>query len=190
MIESIGLTDGFITFRDIKQGNLSYKAVNQLVSEGILETDERGIYRLPDTYIDEYYSLQYRFPKGIFSLDMALWLHGLSLTVPFEPTMTFPFGTNTRGVRDAGIKAIVVRSNYEVGVTENVRQPGQLIRVYDKERSLVECLRPIYKMDVQIIAPAFKRYMASDSVNLKKLVDYAKLFKVEQRLQSYIEVLT
>ena len=42
---------------------------------------------MPDTYIDDYFSLQYRFP----SLETALWLHGLSLTIPFEPVMTFPF---------------------------------------------------------------------------------------------------
>ena len=72
--------------------NFSYQQLNQLVSKGKVESIERGIYHLPDTYIDDYFSLQYRFP----SLEIALWLHGLSLTIPFEPVMTFPFGTNTK----------------------------------------------------------------------------------------------
>lgn len=72
---------GVITFRDMEELNFSYQQLNQLVSKGKVESIERGIYHLPDTYIDDYFSLQYRFPKGIYSLEIALWLHGLSLTI-------------------------------------------------------------------------------------------------------------
>lgn len=106
-----------------------------------MESIERGIYHLPDTYIDDFFSLQYRFPKGIYSLDTALWLHGLSLTVPFEPVMTFPFGTNTRLMKEAGVKPIVARNHHEIGIIKLERQAGQFISVYDMERTLVECLR-------------------------------------------------
>lgn len=189
ILDHVVSNHGFLTYREMDEKNLSYPQLNQLLSLGVLETDDRGIYRLPDTYIDEYYSLQYRYPKGIYSLDTALWLHGLSLTVPFEPIMTFPYGTNTAKIREAGVKPIVVRSHYEVGMMKMERQPGQIIYVYDKERSLVECLRSIYKMDIQVIAPAFKVYFEQGEVNLSKLFEYARLFKVEKKLHSYIEVL-
>lgn len=189
VLNRVTLNGGFLTYRDIEKENWPYHQVNQLVAEGVLETDERGIYRLPETYIDEYYSLQYRFPKGIYSLDTALWLHGLSLTISFEPKMTFPYGTNTVNIREAGIEPVVTRSHHDLGIIYIERQPNQQIAVYDKERTLVECLRPIYKIDIQIIAPAFRRYMAMGQVNLGKLFEYARLFKVEKKLQSYIEVL-
>lgn len=102
---------GVITFRDMEELNFSYQQLNQLVSKGKVESIERGIYHLPDTYIDDYFSLQYRFP----SLEIALWLHGLSLTIPFEPVMTFPFGTNTRPMKEAGVKPIVARKYHEIG---------------------------------------------------------------------------
>ncbi|AFV72017.1 Abortive phage infection protein [Streptococcus agalactiae] len=189
ILDHVVSNHGFLTYRDMEERKLSYPILKQLLSLGVLESDERGIYRLPETYIDEYFSLQYRYPKGIYSLDMALWLHGLSLTIPFDPTMTFPYGTNTVKIREAGIKPIVVRSHYDIGAMELERQPGQTILVYDKERSLVECLRSVYKMDVQVVAPAFKDYFEQGKVNLSKLFHYARLFKVEKKLQSYIEVL-
>ena len=34
--------------------NFSYQQLNQLVSKGKVESIERGIYHLPDTYIDDY----------------------------------------------------------------------------------------------------------------------------------------
>lgn len=52
---------GVITFRDMEELNFSYQQLNQLVSKGKVESIERGIYHLPDTYIDDYFSLQYRF---------------------------------------------------------------------------------------------------------------------------------
>ncbi|WP_057490359.1 type IV toxin-antitoxin system AbiEi family antitoxin domain-containing protein [Streptococcus orisasini] len=182
---------GVITFREIEELHFSYQELKQLVAKGSVESVERGIYHLPDTYIDDFFSLQYRFPKGIYSLETALWLHGLSLIVPFEPVMTFPFGTNTTLIKKAGIKPIIVRSHHEIGRIKLERQAGQWISVYDMERTLVECLRTTYHhIDIQMIAPAFKRYFEKENVNLPKLVEYAKLFKVEKKLYPYIEVLS
>lgn len=181
---------GVITFRDIEELNFSYQQLNQLVSKGKVESIERGIYHLPDIYIDDFFSLQYRFPKGIYSLETALWLHGLSLTVPFEPVMTFPFGTNTRLMKEAGVKPIVARNHHEIGIIKLERQAGQFISVYDMERTLVECLRTAYHVDVQVIAPAFQAYFKKGAVNYAKLYHYAQLFKVTEKLQSYVEVLS
>jgi hypothetical protein len=151
-----------------------------------VESIERGIYHLPDTYIDDYFSLQYRFP----SLETALWLHGLSLTIPFEPVMTFPFGTNTRPMKEAGVKPIVARKYHEIGIIRLERQAGQFISVYDMERTLVECLRTAYHVDIQVIAPAFQAYFKKGAVDYAKLYHYAQLFKVTEKLQSYVEVLS
>lgn len=103
--------------------------------------------------------------------------------------MSFPYGTNTKLIKEAGIKPIILRSNYEEGIVE-VRTPGgQIVRVYEIERTLTESLRGVYKMDVQIIAPAFKMYASKGKINFSKLLKYAKMFKVEKKVQSYLEVL-
>jgi hypothetical protein len=180
---------GFITFNQIKESGTSYNVVKRLLDHGEIEKEEAGIYRLPDTYVDELFTLQYRYPKGIYSLETALWLHGLSLTVPFEPVMSFPFGANTKLIKEAGIKPIVLRSNYEVGIVEVATPGGQRVKAYEIERSLVEVLRPIYKIDVQIVSTAFKMYASLGQINYSKLFKYAKLFKVQEKVQSYLEVL-
>lgn len=119
--------------------------------------------------IDGYFSLQYDFPKGINSLETALWLYGLSLTIPFETQMTFSFGTNTRIMKAVGIKPIVDRKHHEIGLIKLERQAGQFISVYDIERTLVECLRTTYHVDIQVIALAFKVYFKKGAVDYTKL---------------------
>jgi len=104
--------------------------------------------------------------------------------------MTFPFGTNTRPMKEAGVKPIVARKYHEIGIIRLERQAGQFISVYDMERTLVECLRTAYHVDIQVIAPAFQAYFKKGAVDYAKLYHYAQLFKVTEKLQSYVEVLS
>lgn len=182
--------DGLLNFNQVKQLGLSYYTLNLMLANAEIYSDERGLYSLPNVYVDEWFGIQHRFPKGIFSLDSALWLHGLSLTVPFQPTLSFPYGTNTKNIKQNNILPIVLRSHYDIGIERLERQPKQSIFVYSRERTLAECLRPIYKMDIQLISTAFQIYFKSGQHNLDELYYYGKLFKVTRKLQSYIEVLT
>ena len=182
--------DGLLNFNQVKELGLSYYTLNLMLANKEVSSDEHGLYSLPDVYIDEWFAIQHRFPKGIFSLDSALCLHGLSLTVPFQFTLSFPYGTNTKNLKQNNILPIVLRSYYDIGVDRLERQPNQIISVYSKERTLVECLRPIYKMDIQLISSAFQMYFKENKYNLDELYYYGKLFKVTSKLQSYIEVLT
>lgn len=182
--------DGLLNFNQVKQLGLSYYTLNLMLANAEIYSDERGLYSLPNVYVDEWFGIQHRFPKGIFSLDSALWLHGLSLTVPFQLTLSFPYGTNTKNIKQNNILPIVLRSYYDIGIEELERQPKQSIFVYSRERTLAECLRPIYKMDIQLISTAFQIYFKNGQYNLDELYYYGKLFKVTRKLQSYIEVLT
>lgn len=187
--EILKANQGIVTFSQVKEAGVSYNVIRKMLDEGQLEKVESGIYQLPNSYVDELYVLQHRYPKGVYSLETALWLHELSLTIPFQPVMSFPYGTNTKLIKEAGIKPVILRSNFEVGITEVKTPGGQMVHVYDPERTLVECLREIYKIDIQIVAPAFKLYAAKGKLNFQKLFQYARIFKVEQKVQSYLEVL-
>lgn len=180
---------GFITFNQVKEAGVPYSIVRNKLETGELEKDVSGIYRKPDVYIDDLFVLQYKFPKGIYSLETALWLHGLSLTVPFNPVMSFPYGTNTKILKKAGIKPVVLRKNYDIGVVETRTPAGQLVRVYDVERALTESLRGIYSIDTQIVGPSFRAYIEMGKIDYSKLLYYAKLFRVTKKAQAYLEVL-
>ena len=57
-------------------------------------------------------------------------------------TMSFPYGTNTKNIKEADICPIILRSHYSEGIIEIERLPGRFIKVYEVERVLVECLCP------------------------------------------------
>ena len=189
ILEYLKKNNGILSYREVKEAGLSYRTYRKMIEQQVLEPLGNGLYGMADCYMDDWYLVQLRNPKGIYALDTALWLHGLSLTVPFEKTMMFPYGVNTSVIKQSQeVKPVVTRTNF--GIVEIERQNGQRIRIYEIERTLVECLGPVYKMDVQLIAQAFKIYFQKYSVNYQKLMHYAKLFKVTDKIYSYIEVLS
>ena len=191
IIEYLKRNNGILSYREVKEAGLSYRTYRKMIEQEELEPLGKGLYGLAEYYMDDWYLIQLRNPKGVYALDTALWLHGLSITVPFEKTMMFPYGVNTSTIKQAQeVKPVVTRTNFDVGIVEIERQKGQQIRIYEIERTLVECLRPVYKMDVQLIAQAFKLYFQKYSVNYQKLMYYAKLFRVTDKIYSYIEVLS
>ena len=84
---------GYVTYSEAKKSGVSYNDIKKRIISGEVIKEDAGIYKLPDMYVDEYFTLQYRYHKGIYTLETALWLHGLSVTVPFESVMSFPYGT-------------------------------------------------------------------------------------------------
>ena len=51
----------------------------------------------------------------------------------------------TKNIKEADICPIILRSHYSEGIIEIERLPGQFIKVYEVERVLVECLRPVHQ---------------------------------------------
>ncbi|MBC2137428.1 transcriptional regulator [Listeria innocua] len=143
-------------------------------------TVQRGVYVIEEGFVDDFFLLQYQFPKGIYSHETALYLLGFLDRVPIEIVMTFPFGTNTR--------PIIISQYHDSGMIEIERSGGQLVKVYNRERTLVDLVTR-YQADKEQLIPAFKQYARWDKKNVPQLFRYAKLFGLEEKIRGYMEVL-
>ena len=112
---------GFITSSQVTKAGIQRRILGELVTANIVCRVARGIYSLPDVWEDEMYFLQYRFSKGVFSNETALYLHGLSDWMPQAYTLTFPRGYNALGLKKHNAKAkFVVSELYDLGVSEKI----------------------------------------------------------------------
>ena len=151
---------------------------------------DRGLYRTPDTWEDEYVVAQHRFARGIFSHDTALYLLGLSDSAPESLTMSFPRGYNPSAAKSFGL---ITKSSsegmHELGEIKAITPYGNTIRTYDAERTLCDMLRGTQTPDLHLRAPAFRMYLASKDRNLPKLQSYAEKLGVARKVRRYLEVL-
>lgn len=179
------ITSSMIDDVGIARGNIKY-----LVEKGMLEKSSRGVYILPEGWDDEFFNLQNRFKKGVFSHETALFLWDLSDRTPNVYTMTFPSTYNLTNPKKSGINCSQCKLEWhEIGVEEVKTPGGNIVKAYNHERTLCDILRPNSLADIQTITESFKRYTSGKNINIPLLSEYAKIFKVETKIRSYLEVL-
>ena len=179
------VTTAVISEKGILRGNLK-----KLVDEGRLEKTARGVYILPEIWEDEFVNLQVRFKKGIFSNETALFLWDLTDRTPNKYDMTFPHNYNLTNVKNKGVKCSRVKQEwYDDGKIQVESPGGNKVMAYNMERTLCDILRKRERTDTGIIADSFKRYVARKDKDIPLLSEYAKKFRVEEKVRSYLEVL-
>src|SRR5690625_7385723 len=75
--------NGILTLKQAVDHGLSKESLRRAYLRGDLAKLKGGIYLLDNSYSDELYTTQLRYPKGIYSHETAVMLHSLSTYSPF-----------------------------------------------------------------------------------------------------------
>jgi predicted transcriptional regulator of viral defense system len=179
-----------VTSKQVTEAGFHRSVLSELVEAKELMRVSRGVYLRPTAWEDEMYLLQYRFSKGIFSHETALYLHGMTDRTPARFTMTFPWGYNAASLKDENLTAKqAVKKYYELGMVEIPSPAGNVIRAYDIERTLCDIVRGSHTCDIQIVNQAMKRYVESKGKDIQKLMGHAEKLRVKPKVLNYMEVL-
>ena len=92
--------NGIITSTQVNDSGVCRDYLKPLVDSGDIYRYSRGIYIKSDAWEDDFYLLQQKYKKGIYSHDTALYLLGYSDRTPINYTMTFPQGYNCKSLKD------------------------------------------------------------------------------------------
>ena len=184
------MNNGMVSSGEATAAGIARRELSEAVERGELARIARGVYSLPDAWEDEFALAQHRFARGVFSHETALYLHGLTDRVPDAMTMTFPRGYNTGNARDAGIDARTVTTVlYQAGSAE-VRTPyGNAVAAYCPERAICDLFRSTSSPDLQLAIPSIRAYLSSEGRNTVRLMEYARLMKVEAKVRPYVEAM-
>lgn len=190
ILQMIKENNGFITSSQITDAGIPRRCLSEMVAEKILYKVDRGIYALPDVWEDELFFLQYRYTKGIFSHETALYLLSMTDRTPISYTMTFPKGYHATGIKKQNLKAkYIISKNYELGIIQLPSPSGNIIQVYDIERTLCDIVKTKHAGDIQVINQAFKMYAAFKTKDIAKLISFAEQLEVKKKILTYLEVL-
>lgn len=190
LVEMAESGNGYVSASQATEAGIPRRKLTEAVRKGNLIQVARGLYALPETWEDPYLVAQHRFARGVFSDDTALFLHGMTDRAPFSLTMTFPRGYNATPARKAGIICRTCADDVlDLGIMELTTQHGNVVRVYDPERTLCDLVRGQRTVDSQVVIPAMQSYAKSPKRDVQKLVGYARSLGVERKIRNYLEVL-
>lgn len=189
ILKAAELNGGTITTEQVNKMKIPRTTLRTMVDKGLLDHSARGVYVLPTKLDDEFYNLQTRFKKGVFSNVSALYLLGFTDRTPIKFDMTFPASYNTSSVKDEIIAHRVKKELYEHGIIRVKTPSGNEVKAYCIEHTLCDILQVRYAIDIQVVTDAFKRYSKYRGKNLPLLSEFAKMSRVEAKVRQYLEVL-
>ena len=181
---------GIVTTAQVSAAGIPRHYLSKMVTTNLLRKVARGIYAVPEGWEDEMFLLQYKYSKGIFSHETALYIHGFTDRAPTRFVMTFPYGYHAESIASTNIRMKkVVKSIYELGIVERTTTFGNKIRLYNLERTLCDIVKGNNSCDIQIVNQTMKRYALSKEKNISRLLQYAEQLRVKPKILAYMEIL-
>ncbi|MDU7889950.1 MAG: type IV toxin-antitoxin system AbiEi family antitoxin domain-containing protein [Finegoldia magna] len=182
-----------ITNKEAEELGYTRHNLSELTKSGQLERLRPGLYQLRGKVIDDFVLISSNSNRIIFSHQTALYLHDLSDRAPNVFHISVPQGYNVTHIKNRyeDLQVHYVKKDlYEIGKTEIKSPQGNLIPVYDIERTICDIIIDREKIDKQIFTEAIKRYFKSPNKNLRRLIKYSRLYKIEDEIRKYMEVLS
>lgn len=192
ILEILQKNNGIFESKQATESGIDNKILQRMERMGEIERVGRGLYIGTNYLEDEYFVAQYRCKKGVYSHETALYFHDLCDRTPFQLMLTIPNGYNTRILKDTDkYKFFYCKKELcEIGKMKLKSPYGNEIIVYDKERTICDCLRKKDKMDMDLVLSAVKQYMREPGADFAKLLKYAEYFHVREMVRQYMEVLS
>ena len=190
-IEKIfNINGGYITREDIDKAEISSWFLSDFVRKNKLVKVAPGYYASESYFADDYYVLQRRYPKFIFSDMSALYLHHLTDKIPTDIEVVAPQGYHPfrNRIDNLSIRRISNDEVYNLGITEIETPFGNKVRVYDEERTICDVIKYRDRYDGETFIKAIKFYKRKTN-NQTKLFKYAKMMNIEKKVFEIMEVI-
>ncbi|AWW28119.1 MULTISPECIES: type IV toxin-antitoxin system AbiEi family antitoxin domain-containing protein [unclassified Acetobacterium] len=182
--------DGIVQTSQVVAEGISKPVFYDYVKAKKLEQVAHGVYASADAWTDSLYLIHIRSKQAIFSHETALFLHDLTVRELAPYSITVKTGYNPTRLKEDGIQVYTVKPElHPVGCTSAQTPFGHTVPVYDMERTICDLIRSRKGIEIQIFQDAIKQYVGRKDKNLRTLMQYASLFRVEKILRQYLEVL-
>lgn len=182
--------NGYLLTSMAVENDVTKPFLARYVKEKGMEKVARGIFIADDVWPDELFIMQVRSSAVIFSGETALFLHGLLDREYSEISITVPTGYNASHLKADNVQVhYVSREIYKLGVCEVTSSSGNMVRVYDKERSICNLIMERNKVEMQSFQTAIKEYMSLKDKKISRLVEYAEKLGIRDEVMKYVEML-
>lgn len=183
---------GYATTKEISDKGINRYYVSTLEKLRVISKIKTWLYRWVD------YDFKYNFelvdvykivPKGILCLTSALAYHDLTTINPWQYEIAIERSSKVIIPKYPPIKLIYFsQKQLNIGIT-NIEVDGHLIKIYDIEKTICDCIRYRNKIGIDIVKEAINEYIKRKDRNFNKLMNYAEVCRVQKILKLYLEVL-
>ena len=189
LVKMLSANNGYITRKQVDGQKIPSWFLTDFVRKYSLVKIDKGFYAEESWIRDDYLVFQYKYPKFIFSYVSSLFLHGLTDRLPDYFEVTGP--KNYRPFSPTPSVAIHTDSHdesYRLGVTKVKTALGHFVDCYDMERTICDIIKNSRKIDAEIYGKALRLYAKSKDKNIRNLLRYAQILKIENKVAELMTV--
>ena len=160
--------------------------IKKEIGNGTLFMKEKGIYSTLRN-VSEIEVIMRKYPKTVCTGESAFYYHSLTDVIPDHYTLATR-RTDTR-IKDPRIRQSFAKDDiFEAGITE-IQYNNSAIRIYNKERMLIELLRFKAKTPLDYYKEIINNYrMLSFNLDFGMVEEYAALFKSGAKLMNMVQM--
>ncbi len=190
MLEIFREHGGQMRMSEAVRSGISRYHLSSMVKKGIFEKITRGVYRLASAQNFSYPDIQLvcsKSSKAVIFLISALVFH--RMTTQIQRSVSIAIIERSRPPTVNGIRLDVHYLKpdiYSAGIEEHTID-GVKIKVYDPEKTLVDCFRFRNKIGLDVAIEALKFYRERGRMDVNKIYEYAKMSRVVKVMQPYLE---
>ena len=183
--------NGIMRTHELYEVHVFYNDIKLLIDRGIIEKIRYGYYQWIDSEnLSEAVTVTRLFPDAIMCMDTALFYYRYSDRTPLAWHLAVSKDSNKSRFKIdyPFIKPYYIEpSILGLGAVDG-EMDGNPVRIYDKERTICDCLRYMGKMDKEIFNKAIRCYVEDNEKNIPRLSDYAKKLRIAQKVKTIIGV--
>ncbi len=171
-------------YKDLIKEYKSDYNIKKLIEMGKIFKIEKGIYSNQKN-VNYLEILTKKYPDAIFTMDSAFYYYGLTDVIPQKEYLALR--RDKTKISDERVKVIYYQDKFfEIG--KSVLKINSVnIKIYDKERMLIELIRRRNKMGFDYYKEIIRNYREiKDSLNTKKIAEYISKFKIGDYLYDVI----
>lgn len=166
--------------------------VYEMSEKGELIKEARGLYRLADSDPlgnPDLVQVGLLIPKGIICLISALYFYELTTQIPHSVYIALPQNAAKPRLKYPPLEVFwVTNSLHSVGVDIHVLD-GVEVKIYNREKTVADCFKFRKRIGEEVALEALKDYVHQPKMDVHRLLEYAKINRVEKLITPYLKSL-
>lgn len=181
---------GILKTSELNNLGLSSRQINKLLENGDITRIKRGYYELSDSTYPEEVVIARLFSQSVIFLESALMIYGYTDRMPsaWQIAVDRDSEKTQYKIDYPLIEIFYIDSKFlEVGI-DTIQIEGVDVKIFNRDRTICDVLRYENKLEREVFTSAIQRYVKDPEKNIRKLLEYSKIFNIKNKVQTYIGV--
>lgn len=186
-------THGTLRMSDALNAGVTKQTLYAMRDAGVLIQISRGVYRLaslPPLGNPDLVTVAIRVPSSVVCLISALAFHELTTQIPHAVDIAIARGAEKPRIQYPPINLYwFSEAAFKSGIVTPIID-GKVIRIYSAEKCIADAFKYRNKIGLDIALEALKNWRSKRKANIEKLLEQARICRVERVMRPYLEATT